>query len=101
PPAERTAGGSRMRILEVDHVAADTVRSFLDSLRQGRVDVDAAADLLGGEVPVLSQHQLVEQLGGIGANDVAAQQLTELSVGDDLGETIGLSQADSLAVRGE
>lgn len=39
--------------LEVNHVAANTLGSFLHGLREGRVGVDVAADFLSGEVEAL------------------------------------------------
>ena len=69
--------------------------------RQRRVRVHVARRLEGGEVPLLRERQLGQQLGHVGADQVAAEQLEVLAVGDELDEADRLAEAVGLAVRRE
>ena len=68
-------------------MSLDAFRSILESLRQRRVGVDVAADLLSGNVPQLCQGQFGEQLGDVMADQRGTEKLAVAGVGDDLHET--------------
>ena len=69
-------------------MADQAVEALLHRLRQGRVGVDVARELIGGEVPLLRQRQLGQQLGDVGADEVAAEQFQVLLVGDQLDDCL-------------
>ena len=71
-------------------MAANTLGSFLHGLREGRVGVNVAADFLSGEVEALRQGQLRQQLGDIGADHVAADELAILAIRNELDKARGL-----------
>src|SRR6266545_6601722 len=79
--------------LEVDHVAFEAVESLLHRLAQGGVGVYVAGQLLGGEVPLLGQGQLGQQLGDLGADQVAAEKLAVRGVADQLDEPGRVAEA--------
>ena len=58
----------------------------LTASRQRRVGVDVAGHLGGGQVPLLGQGQLRQQLGHVGPDQVGAEDLAVLRVRDDLDE---------------
>ena len=89
----RKADVGKQPCLEVNHVAANTLGSFLHGLREGRVGVNVAADFLSGEVEALRQGQLWQQLGNVGAHHVAADELAVLAVRDELDKARGLIEA--------
>ena len=62
--------------------------------------VHVAGDVLGGEVPHLREGQLGQELGDIGTDEVAADQLSVGGVGDDLHEADRMAEALRLAVGG-
>ena len=82
-------------------MAGDALDGLLDRLGQRRVGEDVAGDLVGGEVPLLGQGQRRQQLGDVGADQVGAEDLVVLRVGDDLDEADRLAEALRLAVGGE
>ena len=92
---------ARTRLAQVDHVAGEAVEGLLHGLGQRRVRVHVARRLEGGEVPLLRERELGKQLGHVGADEVAAEQLEVLAVGDELDEADRLAQAVRLAVRRE
>ena len=56
------------------------------------------ASSLDGEVPLLGQGQLGQQLGDVGADQVAAEQLAVLRVAEQLDEPDGVAEAVRFAV---
>ncbi len=86
------------RASQVDHVPGEAVDGLLQTLGQRGVGVDVAGHLVGREVPLLRQRQLGQQLGGLRADDVAAEQLAVGVVADQLDEPAGLADALRLAV---
>ena len=60
-------------------MAGEAVDGLLDGLAQRRVGVDVARHLVGGEVPLLGQGQLGQQLGDVGADQVGAEELAVLA----------------------
>ena len=95
------AGDPDRSQLKIDHVAGEAVEALLQRLGQRRVGVDVAGQLVGGEVPLLRQRQLGQQLGDVGADQVSAEQLAVLLVGDQLDEAGRVAEAVRLAVGGE
>ena len=79
----------------------EAVERLLHRLRQRRVRVHVARQLERREVPLLRERQLGQQLRHVGADQVAAEQLEVLAVGDQLDEADRLAQAVGLAVRRE
>src|SRR4051812_49912012 len=70
--------------LAVDEPAVGGARRFHDAFRQGRVAVDDARDLGVAALEELDVDELLDELGGAGADDVAAEHLAVLLVADDL-----------------
>ena len=71
------------------------------ALAERRVGVHVAGQLGRGEVPLLRQRELGQQLGHVVADEVPAEQLAVLAVGDQLDEAAGVAEAVRLAVGGE
>src|SRR5690606_37097706 len=94
------AGADRARS-EVDHVPREAVDRLLDGLGQRRVRVHVARDLVDGEVPLLRERELGQELGRVGADEVAAEELAVRRVGDELDEPGRVAEAVRLAVRHE
>src|SRR5881409_3620942 len=70
--------------LKVDGVAVHGHRRLHHRLAERRVRVDVAAELPGVALEELRQRGLGDELGRAVADDVRAQQLAGLGVGDDL-----------------
>jgi len=64
------------------------------------VGVDVATELPGVALEELCESRLGDELGGVGAHDVRAEELSRLGVGDDVDETaclaVDLRPADRL-----
>jgi hypothetical protein len=60
--------------LEVDHVAGQAMEAFLQRLRQPRVRVHIAGQFVGGQVPLLRQRQLGQQLRDVMSDQASAEQ---------------------------
>ena len=74
-------------------MAGEAVERLLQRLGQRRVRVHVARRLERREVPFLRERELGEQLRDVGADEVAAEQLEVLAVGDELDEADGLAEA--------
>jgi len=72
--------------LDVERAPIHCEGRFHHSLAEGGVRVDVAADLPRVALEELSQSRLGDELGGIGSDDVSAEQLPGLGVGDQLDE---------------
>ena len=57
----------------VNRLAVDATHGFHDRLRDGRMGVDSVGDVLRQQLAGLGQQQLVDQLGGVVANDMRTQ----------------------------
>src|SRR5947207_15737089 len=77
--------------LEMDCVAINGHRRLHHRLAQRRVGVDVATELPRIALEELCQRRLRDELGGVGPNDVRAQHLAGLGVGDDLDEAARLA----------
>lgn len=88
---------------EVDHVSCETVDGLLQRLAQSRVRVDVARELVDREVPLLGQGQLGQQLRDVGADEVAADELTVVLSAMSLTKPLGSPRpcALPLAVNGK
>jgi hypothetical protein len=87
--------------LEVDHVAGQAMEAFLQRLRRRRVRVHIAGQFVGGQVPLLRQRQLGQQLRDVMSDQASAEQLAVLAVGDQLDEPAGVNPcALAFAVNG-
>src|SRR5215472_18602361 len=71
---------SAIGLLDVERHAVDCEGGFADRLAEGRMRMDVAADLPGIAPEQLRQRRLGDQLGGLDADHVGAQQLTGLRV---------------------
>lgn len=88
-------------VSHVDHVTGEAVEGLLQRLRQRGVGVHVAGGLEGGEVPLLREGQLGQKLGDVRSDQVTADELEVLGVGDQLDEADGFAEAVGLAVRAE
>src|ERR1039457_629960 len=70
-----------------------------DRFAERRVRVDRQLDLLDGELVLARHGQLVNELRGVRADDVRAEDLAVLRVADDLHEALGLARRACAAVR--
>src|SRR5207247_2213233 len=77
--------------IEGEGVAVHGHRRLHHRLAERRVRVDVAAELPGVALEELRQRGLSDELGRAVADDVCAQQLPGLGVGDDLDEAAGLA----------
>ena len=77
------------------------MEAFLQRLRQRRVRVHIAGQFVGGQVPLLRQRQLGQQLRDVMSDQASAEQLAVLAVGDQLDEPAGVNPcALAFAVNG-
>ena len=74
----------------LDRLAQPLPGGFHDRLGVGRVRVHGVEDLFLGGLELLGHHQLGDQLGGLRADQVGAQELAVLGVEDELDEALGL-----------
>ena len=77
----------------MDALALDVLGGFHDRLGQRGVGVDGVHQLVYRALQLDGDARLVDQIGGVGADDVDAQDLAVLGIGDDL------DQADVLVDR--
>src|SRR5207245_2342419 len=95
-PARR--GRSRAGLSHVHHSPQGIERRLSHGLGHRRVCVNRQLDLFH-RVLVLPRHrQLVDDLGGVPAHDVGAQDLTVFLVAQDLHEPLGLARSPGPAV---
>src|SRR5438270_9741857 len=87
--------------LEVDRVAVDGHRGLHDGLAQSRVGMDVAAELPGVALEQLRERGLGDELRGVLAHDVRAQQPPCLRVRDHLYEAGRLAVDDRAAESAE
>src|SRR5712691_10022143 len=80
--------------LDVDGMAEGGQRRLERRLGQGGMGVDGVDDLLEGGLQRAPHRELVDQLGGLGTDDVHAQQLAGGLVRDHLDETLGVAERD-------
>ncbi len=62
-------------------------------LRQRRVGVHGAGEILGASVKLHGGDRFGDQLGGVGAEDVYAEDAIGLAMTDNLDQTGGLTRA--------
>src|SRR5437016_12008661 len=98
PPLASTSWVLVAIVLDVDREAVDGQRGFLDGFRDGRMRMDAGADLPGGRLQQLGQRRLRDQLGGVWPEDEHPEEVSRLFVADDLDEAFRLAQDDGLRV---
>src|SRR6185436_9561806 len=70
----------------VNQPAVGRACGFHDAFREGRVAVDHAGDFGVAALDELDVDELLDELGGLGADDVAAEQLAVLLVAHELDE---------------
>ncbi len=76
--------------LEVDGLVVGTHAGLLDSLRERGVGVARAGNVLRGGAVLHSKYELADELAGVGADDVSAEDLVGLGVGDNLDEAFSV-----------
>src|SRR5690606_27415082 len=59
--------------LDVDRPAGDRQRRFLDRLVERRMAVEGAGQILGGTAELHGDHDLVDQVAGVAAENVRAE----------------------------
>src|ERR1044072_8778262 len=75
----------------------DAFGGLHDGLRDGRVRVDDAAQLVGGRFEMERDDGFVNDFGRVRADDVDAEQLVVLRLADDLNEALLLAEYAGLA----
>src|SRR5664280_1979440 len=85
-PTARSTSTARRTPLAVDVLAVDSLRRLMHGFRQSRMRVDRADHLLGRRFEPEEGAALRDELGGMRADDVDAEDLVVLRVGDDLHE---------------
>ena len=66
---------------------------LLDRFRQPRVAVADAGDVFGRGAQLYGDGDLLDQIPGLGADDVAAEHRVGRGVGEDLDEAVGVGVA--------
>lgn len=82
-------------------LAAGSHGSLLEGLREGRVSVAGAGNILRAGTVLHGQDTLGNHLTGVGAHDVDAQNAVGLLVRDHLDHTLGIGVGASTGVGGE
>ena len=85
----------------MDRVAVHGQRRLHDRLAEGRVRVDVAAELPRVALEQLRQCRLGDELCRVGSDDMRAEHLARLGVGNDLDEAASLTVDDRPAQRRE
>ena len=81
----------RLGRLNMDGVAGGDFDGFLDGFAQGGVGVDGGFNFLEGGLEVDGQAELGDHLGGVGADDVGAEDFAVGFTDDELHKTVGLA----------
>lgn len=84
-----------------DRMAIHGQRGFLHRFRQRRMGMDGAVDVFRRGAEFDGHHQFLDQVTGIGANDMRADHLLGLLVFQDLHETVGHRHGARAGIRGE
>src|SRR5216683_1704887 len=73
--------------------------SFAQALAERGVWMDGLDDFVGGQLTAHGKGVFTDQVGGVGTNDVSAENLAILA-NDDFGKTFGIADGYSLADSG-
>src|SRR3954452_6353879 len=92
----RRAGASAALGTAIAQVGLDDSRRCVDALGERRVDVDGPADRRDGAVRGHRREHLREQVGGVVADDRAADDLLRGAVDEDAGEALRGSERTGL-----
>src|ERR1700686_544529 len=85
----------------MDHAPHGVQGRLGDRFGESWVRVDRESDLLDGELFLPGARELRDRLGGVGADDVGAQDLAILGLPNDLDEPVGLARRARTAIRRE
>src|SRR5689334_637141 len=103
-PTMPSASGARLvnelrrRRSRVKHLAERIQRGLGDRFGEGRMRVDREIDFLDGKLVLTGDAELVDQLRGVGADDVRPEDLPVLRIADDLDEALRLARRPGASV---
>ena len=81
----------------MDAELVDGVGRFHDALRETGVGVDDVAQLLGGHLLGDSKRQFRDDVGGMRAHDLRAEELVGLGIGDEPEEPFDLAHGQGFS----
>ena len=94
-------GRRRAAVGDVNRPSLRGQRGLHQGFGQGRVRVNRAVELLHGQTVLHRERGLGDQIGGTRSDDVRAEKLPRLGVGEDFDVALGLTKRQGAAGRGE